>query len=130
MLVAAGLSPFSGQAAHFRHYAPEPVPYATNRHVREVERHYAVLDGRLAASPWLAGEDYTIADMALFGWAKSAGLALPDGLAAFPHVAALVERMKARPAVQRALALRKAHAFKHDLDAGARRAMFPQNEPA
>ncbi len=130
MLVATGLSPFSGQAIHFLHYAPEPVPYATNRYVREVERHYRVLDERLAASHWLAGESYSIADMALFGWANSASYITGEaGLSATPHLAAFVARMKERPAVQRALALRERHAFKADLDAAARRAMFPQNEP-
>ena len=131
MLVATGLSPFSGQAIHFLHYAPEPVPYALNRYVREVERHYRVLDTRLAASPWLAGADYTIADMALFGWANSAGYITGErGLSEHPHLQAFVQRMTERPAVQRALALRERHAFKADLDEDARRAMFPQNEAA
>jgi len=72
-LVATGLSPFSGQAIHFMHYAPEPIPYAINRYTREVARHYAVLDERLSQVRNLVGDRYTIADMALWGWAASAG---------------------------------------------------------
>lgn len=129
MLVATGLSPFSGQAIHFLHYAPEPVPYASHRYKHEVERHYRVLDERLAASPWLAGEAYSIADMALFGWANSAGYIMGErGLGDYPHLEAFVTRMNERPAVQRALALREKYTFKADLDPVARRAMFPQNE--
>ena len=60
--VATGLSPFSGQAAHFLHYAPEDFPYAKNRYVREVERHYRVVDQRLAASKFLAGGEYSVAE--------------------------------------------------------------------
>ena len=126
--VASGLSPFSGQAAHFLHYAPEDIPYAKNRYVREVERHYRVLDERLGASKFLAGEDYTIADIALFGWAASAGFIFGEkGLADTPNVARFVERLSARPAVIRALELKAKHTFKAELDEQAKRAMFPQN---
>jgi GST-like protein len=127
-LIATGLSPFSGQAAHFLHYAPEEFPYAKNRYVREVERHYRVLDERLGASPFLAGQDYSIADIALYGWAASAGFIFGDkGLADYPNVARLATDMTARPAVARALELKAKHTFKSDLDEQAKRAMFPQN---
>ena len=126
--VASGLSPFSGQAAHFLHYAPEDIPYAKNRYVREVERHYRVLDERLGASKFLAGEDYTIADIALFGWAASAGFIFGEkGLSDYPNVAKFVDRLSARPAVARALELKAKHTFKAELDEQAKRAMFPQN---
>ena len=128
-LVATGLSPFSGQAAHFLHYAPESLPYAKNRYVKEVERHYRVLDERLAKSKFLAGDEYTIADMALFGWANSAGFVMCEkGLTDYPHLKKFVETVAARPATQRALKLREKHQFKGELDAEARTAMFPQNE--
>lgn len=130
-LVATGLSPFSGQAVHFLHYAPEELPYARNRYRAEVERHYRVFDTRLAVSPYLAGEDYGIADMALWGWANSAGLIFGDsGLAEYGNVLRLVNAISARPAAVRALELRAKATFKSDLDAQARRAMFPQNENA
>jgi GST-like protein len=129
--VASGLSPFSGQAAHFLHYSPEDIPYAKNRYLREVERHYRVLDERLANSNFLAGEEYTIADIALFGWAASAAFVFGEkGLTDYPHVARFVETMNARPAVVRALELKSKHAFKGELDDQARRAMFPQNYAA
>ncbi len=127
-LVATGLSPFSGQAAHFLHYAPTDMPYAKNRYLKEVERHYAVLDGRLGQSAYLAGDRYSIADMALWGWAISAGFVFgARGLDDYPNVGRLVAEINARPAAIRALALRASHTTPTEMDAAARRAMFPQN---
>jgi len=127
-LVATGLSPFSGQAAHFLHYAPEDLPYARNRYIKEVERHYAVLDGRLGQSPYLAGDAYSIADMALWGWAISAGFVFgARGLDDYPHVRRLVGEISDRPTAIRALALRAQHTTPTEMDAAARHAMFPQN---
>jgi GST-like protein len=129
--VATGLSPFSGQAVHFLHYAPEKLPYAINRYVKEVERHYRVLDQRLSDSKYLAGPDYSIADMALWGWAISAGYIFGDkGLNHYPNVQRLVTEIGARPAAARAQKLKEKASFKHELDAESRRAMFPQNESA
>ena len=129
--VATGLSPLSGQAVHFLHYAPEDIPYAKNRYIKEVERHYRVVDERLASSTFLAGEDYTVADMALYGWAASAGYVFEDeGLDAYPHVTRFMAAMNERPAVGRALLLKDRYSFKADLDEQARRAMFPQNVAA
>jgi GST-like protein len=128
MFIGTGLSPFSGQAAHFLHYAPEVLPYARNRYLKEVERHYRVLDERLETSPYLAGDAYTIADMALWGWALSAGYIFGErGLQDYPHVGRLVDEISARPAAQRAQALKQRLALKTDFDDEARRAMFPQN---
>lgn len=127
--VATGLSPFSGQAIHFTHYAPEHIPYAVNRYTRELARHYAVLDERLGKARYLAGDRYTIADMALWGWAASAGFVFgTDGLAAYPNVQRFMDEMAARPAVQRAIAMKADHTFKNELDDVSRKAMFPQNE--
>ncbi|MDB5586994.1 MAG: glutathione S-transferase [Devosia sp.] len=127
--VATGLSPFSGQAIHFLHYAPEALPYAQNRYVKEVERHYQVLDDHLSRSAFLAGAEYSIADMALWGWANSAGFILGDkGLTDYPSLKGFVDRIAARPAMAGVIALRTKHQFKADLDAESRKAMFPQNE--
>jgi GSH-dependent disulfide-bond oxidoreductase len=127
--VATGLSPFSGQAIHFLHYAPQDIPYAKNRYVNELKRHYKVLDERLDSSKFLAGDEYTIADMALFGWATSAGYVFGEkGLSDYPNVMRFMEDMNARPAVQRAIEMKAQHSFKSDLDDDARKAMFPQNE--
>src|SRR6476659_4793737 len=63
MLVATGVGPYSGQAVHFRHFAPEKVAYAHNRYQYEAERHYGILDQRLASRRYLVGDTYTIVDM-------------------------------------------------------------------
>ena len=126
MFVATGLSPFSGQAAHFLHYAPEVMPYARDRYVNEVTRHYAVLDGHLAASRYLAGDNYSIADMALWGWAMSAGYIFGDqGLHGFKHVQRLVDEIAARPAAQRAQQIKQRASWKTAFDDQSRRALFP-----
>lgn len=128
-LVATGLSPFSGQAVHFLHYAPEPVPYARNRYLKEVERHYRVLDQRLAHTPYLAGSDYSIADIALWGWANSAAYIFGEqGLSGYRHVKRLVDEISARPAAARVNALKSSLTLKTEMDDDARRAMFPQNQ--
>src|ERR1700746_3451033 len=66
--IATGIGPFSGQAVHFQHAAPEQLPYAVNRYRREVERHYRVLDEQLAGRRYILGDDYTIADISAWGW--------------------------------------------------------------
>lgn len=127
-LVATGLSPYSGQAIHFLHYAPEDLPYAKNRYVKEIERTYEVFETRLGTSEWLAGDDYTIADMALWGWAASAGYIFEErGLDDFPAVKRFMTAMSERPAVQQTLALKASHTFKAVLDEETRKALFPQN---
>ena len=126
--VATGLSPFSGQAVHFLHHAPEPLPYARNRYLKEVESHYRVLDERLATSKYLAGDTYSIADIALWGWANFAGYIFGEkGLTDYPHVKRLVDEISARPAAVRALALKDRLTFKAEFDEETRRALFPQN---
>lgn len=124
-LVATGLSPFSGQVIHFFKYAPEDIPYAKDRYAKELRRHYRVLNDRLAQSEWLAGQDYTIADMALFGWINSAGFIFGDGaLSDFPALERFLETMQERPAVQEALALRASFQFKHEMDQVSRQSLF------
>jgi GST-like protein len=128
MFIATGLSPFSGQAVHFLHHAPEALPYARNRYLKEVERHYSVLNDRLAVSKYLAGDEYTIADMALWGWANFAGYILGEkGLSDYPHVQRLVSEIAARPATARALALKDKVKLKAEFDEETRKALFPQN---
>jgi len=130
-LVATGLSPFSGQAVHFLHYAPERLPYATDRYVGEVARLYRLLEERLAASRYLGGTEYSIADVALFGWAASADYVFGErGLSDYPHVQRFMDEMQQRPAVARALQVKARHAFKTELDGEARRAMFTQGVEA
>nr|WP_314469859.1 glutathione binding-like protein [uncultured Sphingomonas sp.] len=97
-----GLGPMLGQNHHFRNYAPEKVPYAINRYLNETNRLYGVLDRRLADRPFVAGDDYTIADMASYPWI------LPEAqgqdLSEFPNIARWHAAIKARPATERAYA--------------------------
>jgi len=132
MFVATGLGPFSGQAVHFQHAAPEGLSYAVNRYRREAERHYQVLDDHLAGRNWMVGRSYTIADMSVWGWVDRAGRVMKGAvgpLAPYPHLKRLMEKVEARPAVPRARAVGKDHQFKTDDDEASRRAMFPSNYP-
>jgi len=98
-----GLGPMSGQANHFRNYAPEKVEYGINRYTNEVNRLYGVMNRQLADHEYLAG-DYSIADMASIGWMKSAER-LGQNLNDFPHVKRWYDAVLARPAVERGLAV-------------------------
>ena len=129
MFVASGVGPYSGQSVHFRHFTPEKMPYAVNRYHREVERHYAVLNDRLATRPYMLGDSYTIVDMALWGWARMLHFVIgQEAWASFPHVRRLLDEISARAAAQAAEALSTKHAFKKEMDDEARRYLFPQNE--
>ena len=97
-----GLGPMAGQNHHFGRYAPQKIPYAMDRYVKETNRLYGVLDRRLAREPFLAGE-YSIADMAAYPWIvphEEQGQNLRD----FPNVERWFEAIAARPAVRRAYA--------------------------
>jgi len=100
---ASGLSPAFGNAGFFKRSSPEPQPIAETRFVTEAERLLGLLDAKLAAQPFMAGEDFTIADIAHFGWIwriQFPGLAL-DG---HPNLLRWFEAVAARPAVQQAIA--------------------------
>lgn len=99
----AGLGPMTGQYGHFHVYAPEPIPYARERYRKEAERLLGVLDGRLAGREFIAGRDYTIADMAAYPWIDAYSAA-PLDLSPFPEVRRWRETIAARPATQRAYA--------------------------
>ena len=95
-----GLGPMAGQNHHFAAYAPEKIPYAIDRYVRETNRLYGVMNKRLADRPFLAG-DYSIADMASYPWVvpyERQGQNLND----FPHLKRWFETIQKRPAVVRA----------------------------
>jgi GST-like protein len=129
MFTASGIGPFSGQSVHFKHYAPEPHPYSINRYDFEAWRHWRILDTRLADQAWMVSGRYTLLDMAVWGWARAVTSALGDkAWDELPHVKRHFDAINARPAVQRVNALRERHTFKTEMDAQARRAMFPQNE--
>lgn len=128
MFVATGIGPYSGQCVHFRHFAPDPKDYAVNRYAWEAERHWAILDARLSRGRYVMGEAYTIADMAVWGWARAVPFVLgEDAWTRLPHVKRHLDEITARPAAERALALATGHAFKAEMDDEARGFMFPQN---
>jgi len=130
MFIASGIGPYSGQAVHFRVAAPEPKEYALNRYDFEADRHWRILDERLATRQWLVGDSYGIVDMALWGWARLVPFVMGDQQAfeRYPNVKRLLDDINARPAAARVEALRQRHSFKTEMDDEARRAMFPQNE--
>ena len=102
MFQMGGLGPMLGQAHHFRFYAPEKVPYAIERYTQEAKRLYSVLDKRLSQTRYLAGRDYTIADMAVFPWLRTwerQGVQMGD----YPAVEKWFNAIAARPAVQRGI---------------------------
>ena len=98
-----GFGPMLGQNHHFRSYAPEKLPYAIERYEREARRLYGVLDQRLSGREFVAG-DYSIADMAIVGWARGHERQGVD-LIEFPHVRRWLDSMLARPAVARGIAV-------------------------
>jgi GST-like protein len=126
MFVASGIGPYSGQAVHFRNFAPEPKDYAVNRYTFEAQRHWGILDARLAKRRFMLGSDYTIVDMAVWGWSRLVPVVLgPDALARMPNLKRHLDEISARPAAVRALALKDKHTFKTEMDDAARLAMFP-----
>ena len=100
MFQMGGLGPMLGQAHHFRIYAPEQIEYAVNRYTNEAKRLYGVMDKQLSKHRYIAGDEYTIADIACFPWTRSwknQGIDWDD----FPHAKRWHDEIAARPAVQR-----------------------------
>ena len=104
MFQMASVGPMLGQAHHFRRYAPEPIPYAIDRYTKEAGRIYNVIDRRLAERPYLAGAEYTIADIATFPWLRSHKWQGQE-LERFPNLKRWFDEIAARPAVERGLAV-------------------------
>jgi GST-like protein len=100
MFQMGSVGPMLGQAHHFRLYAPEKIPYAVDRYSNEARRLYQVIDKRLEKSRFIAADEYTIADIAIFPWLRSwknQGIVLED----FPALKAWFDGIAARPAVER-----------------------------
>jgi GST-like protein len=126
MFVASGIGPYSGQAVHFRNFAPEPKEYAVNRYTFEAQRHWGILDARLGKHKYMCGDAYSIVDMAVWGWSRLVPFVLgPEAAAQFPNVQRLTAEISARPAAVKALALKDKHSFKAEMDDAAKLAMFP-----
>ena len=104
MFQMGSVGPMLGQAHHFRIYAPEPIPYAVDRYSNEAKRLYGVMDTQLEKTRFIAGDAYTIADIAIFPWLRSwqnQGIDWVD----FPSLKAWFDAIAARPAVQRGVAV-------------------------
>ncbi|AWW45252.1 glutathione binding-like protein [Polynucleobacter paneuropaeus] len=100
MFQMGGLGPMLGQNHHFRTYAPEKIEYAINRYTNEAKRLYGVLDRQLSKRPFIAGKEYSIADIAIYPWTrnwKNQGIEIDE----FPHFKKWFEKISARPAVRR-----------------------------
>ena len=98
-----GLGPMAGQNHHFNRYAPEPIPYAIDRYTKETNRLYGVLDRRLAGRAFVAGADYSIADMAIYPWIVPWELQ-KQNIGDFPNLKRWFDSVATRPATVRAYA--------------------------
>lgn len=104
MFQMGGVGPMMGQANVFHRYAPEKIPFAIERYQRESRRLFTVLDGHLADREWLAGDAYSIADIANWCWVRThawSGVEIED----LEHLSAWVKRIDGRPAARRGLAV-------------------------
>jgi GST-like protein len=122
MFQMGGVGPMLGQAHHFRIYAPEKIEYGINRYTNEAKRLYGVMDKQLQSHDWIAGDEYSVADMAIFPWLRSwqnQGIDWAD----YPHLKIWFDRIAERPAVQKAVQV-LADARKPLLDNKAKKALF------
>ena len=125
MFQMGSVGPMLGQAHHFRQYAPEIIPYAIERYTSEAARIYRVIDRRLAESEFMAADEYTIADVAVFPWLRSHENQGQD-LADYPNLKRWYEAIEARPAVQRGLEVfaEQRRQLNRDMDAKTRETLF------
>ena len=122
----AGLGPMAGQTHHFVHYAPEEIPYAIDRYVREAGRLYAVLDHRLRGRDYIIG-DYSIADIACYPWVQPERQR--QDIDEFPDLKRWKARIAARPATQRAYEIaRQVNAKPSVSDEVSRKILFGQDQ--
>lgn len=121
-----GLGPMAGQNHHFVQYAPEPLAYAIERYVKETNRLYGVLDRHLAGREFVAGGQYSIADMAIYPWIVPHEKQR-QSLADFPHLARWFAAVAARPATLRAYALAATVNTRPTVSAQSRQVLFGQS---
>ena len=130
MFIASGVGPFTGQAIHFTHYAPHGEAYGLHRYRFEAERHWRIVDARLADRRYLVGDGYSYVDMALWGWCR--GLHYLMGAEAwtrFAHAGRLFQEINERPAARRVAALADRFSFKQETDAETRASLFTHGVP-
>ena len=129
MFQMGGVGPMLGQAHHFRNYAPERIQYAYDRYTNEAGRLYGVIDRRLGESAYLAGDDYTIADIATFPWLRSyenQGQKLED----FPNLKQWFEGIAARPAVLRGVEVLAGHRRQGGMSEEEKKVLFGDQQYA
>ena len=128
MFQMGGVGPFFGQANHFTRYAGEEVPYAIERYTSEAARLLRVMEKQLDGRKWIAGEGFSIADMAIYAWTRD--LAKEEGFfAPYGHVAEWFARIDARPAVRRGVAvLAETRTPPEEIDEEARSVLFGECE--
>ena len=102
MFQMANIGPMLGQAHHFRHYANENIQYAINRYTNEASKIYAVLDAQLGKSQYIAGEDYSVADIAIYPWLRPQKMQ-GQNISHHPNIQRWYNTMRARPAIKRGL---------------------------
>jgi GSH-dependent disulfide-bond oxidoreductase len=127
MFQMGNVGPMLGQAHHFRQYAPEQIPYAIQRYTNEATRLYRVLDERLGQVPFLAGDAYSIADIATFPWLRSWERQGQD-LAAHPNLKRWFDSIDARPAVKRGLDVLAEHTRAKPMTEAEREVLFGKKQ--
>jgi len=125
MFQMGGIGPMFGQAHHFLHYAPEDIEYAQDRYANEAGRIYGVMERKLEETRFLAGDDYTIADMAAFPWALNPGRK-EQKPGDFPNVMRWIGEIERRPAVKVAMEVLSAEKRDHSkgMDEETRKNLF------
>ncbi|WP_028998123.1 glutathione S-transferase C-terminal domain-containing protein [Azohydromonas australica] len=122
MFQMGGVGPMLGQAHHFRIYAPQKIDYAVERYTNEAKRLYGVMDRQIARHRYIAGDEYSIADIAVFPWLRSwknQGIDWND----YPNLKGWFDEITARPAVQRGVEV-LADQRKPQMDDKARETLF------
>ncbi len=127
MFQMAGVGPMFGQYNHFAAYAPEKLPYAIERYSNEVKRLHRVLDKRLSEAVYLAGDEYSIADIATFPWIRNADRRGID-LAEYPSVKRWHDEIAARPAVMRGVEVLSEKQRKGTMTDAEREVMFGKTQ--
>ncbi len=120
-----GLGPMAGQNHHFSVYAPEKIPYAVERYVKETNRLYGVLDHRLEGRTFILGDDYSVADIAAYPWVvpwKTQQQNLDD----FPNIRRWLDAIASRPATERAYARGEPYASRQPMSDEAKKVLFGQ----
>jgi GST-like protein len=130
MFQMSGVGPMFGQYNHFATYAPEKIPYAIERYKNEAQRLVRVLEKRLSQADYLAGRDYSIADIATFPWLRSALVRDMISLEEAPGVARWMETVSARPAVERGLAILAEHQQPQPMTDQTREILFGKTQHA